>query len=105
MKPNEKKDDKQEVTIESLVEAMVQKVTAGVRTEYEKTIEQMGDRTKKTISEMEDRLRAILAQMQHYACYNCHKDLISGKDSVYTDYQGHKFCSHKCIDEKIDETK
>lgn len=96
---NEKTENKKDITLESLVSDMVQKAVSSVRSEYEKTINEMEERTKKTISELEDKLYKILAQMQPYKCYNCDKDLISGKDAIYTSYDGHKFCSHKCIDD------
>ena len=102
MKPTTKDEEPEEkkTTLEDLVSEMVQKAVSHVRAEYEKTIADMEERTKKTISECEDRVRAVLAQMNHYVCYNCQKDLISGKDAIYTNFEGHKFCSATCIDEK-----
>lgn len=96
---NEEKEEKK-TTLEDIVSEMVQKSVSHVRAEYEKTISEMEERTKKTIAECEDRMRAVLAQMNHYVCYNCQKDLISGKDAIYTNFEGHKFCSATCIDQK-----
>ena len=103
MKSEDEKE--KQITLEDLVTQMVEKATARVRANYEKAISELEARSRKTIGEVEDKLRSILAQMQSYVCYNCQKDLISGKDAIYTNFSGHKFCSHECIDEKANETK
>lgn len=100
MKPDKEEKEEKKTTLEDLVSEMVEKSISKVRAEYEKKINEMEDRAKKVIGECEDKVRAIMAQMQHYVCYNCHKDLISGKDAIYTNFEGHKFCSATCIDEK-----
>lgn len=54
--------------------------------------------TERISQEVEKRLDTILANMHSYSCYACQKDLISGKDAIYTNFEGKKFCSHECID-------
>ena len=40
-----------------------------------------------------------IARFSVVDCINCGKHVIAGRDAVYTNFKGLKFCSHICIDE------
>lgn len=103
----DKKDKKPSVgeLIGELIGDMVTKEIDKIHEEYENSISSIEKHAREVTSEVEDKMRSILSQMAVYSCYNCGKDLISGKDAIYTNNTGHKFCSHKCIDENLNETK
>lgn len=59
--------------------------------------------TEKYRKEATVEFERIISQMKPVACINCKKLLIEGKDAVYTNFKGQKFCSHSCIDKWQDK--
>ena len=94
------KEEEKEPTFEEQLAKMIAQATKPLREEYEEQVKTMKEKTEKLSNEVQAKLEKILAQMQVYHCYVCNKDLVSGKDAIYTNFKGHKFCSHDCIDKQ-----
>lgn len=101
---NTPQEEKAEVSKDSnfdkALNAHIRELIKPLEERYEAAVADAQKKVEEAVKEAERRFEVVIANMSIYVCFNCSKDLISGKDPIYTSFDGHKFCSNKCIEEK-----
>lgn len=99
---SKEQDEKQEVLdpIDKLINNKIKELISPIEKRYDEAIAKTDKKIEEVLKEAERRFELVIANMSTYVCYNCSMDIISGKDPIYTSFDGHKFCSNKCIEEK-----
>ncbi len=65
---------------------------------------EMEEATEQALAKLDRSFTQRIARFSIVHCYKCNKGVIGGRDAVYSNWEGKKFCSHKCIDKNKEES-